>query len=114
MNEKLIGEISTGQGAPHRMNIAQYDALKARLALIDLAFWIACMTGPLLIIGGLLVLVVIVRPVSVTVDHPVSLVLPIMASILVMPLYKLRGRFQRHVADARAKLENMATPVREE
>jgi len=89
-------------GSQHR-SIDQYDALKKRLALADLGFWIACMVGPLWL-GVVIAITLIVRPDEFRVDA-ISISVLILASILIIPIYRVRRDYQRRVKIVRMELE---------
>jgi|GEM_PF-6228289 membrane protein YdbS with pleckstrin-like domain len=108
MSQESISEMPTGQGSSRRIDLAQYDSLKMRLARIDLVLWLALFVGPLwagAFLAALLATLVVGGPYSITVN-PIAAGLSALASILVLPLYRLRRQCQYRIEETKARLEH--------
>ena len=104
--EPLTGASQELAGSNHRA-LDQYDALKKRLDLANLGFWVACIVGPFWS-GVVIAMALVIRPDEFSADA-ISIIVPVLALILVVPLYRIRRDYQQRVRIARAELEKQGS-----
>lgn len=102
MKKEAFARTFPDQDNSAKITLDHYDEIKNRLNILHLVFWILVMVGPVWL-TFLAMTILITRPTEVKSDA-ISILIPILALILVIPIYRMKRDYQRRLQIVRSKL----------